>query len=312
LQLTKTNIKVHFIKIFFFVLIVFFFHKTSIAQQYKEGVFGINVGIVVAFGTHFDRLGVALNSYYQIGSFQLNPELKLYFNAKNLGPNQKYLEGVASLGIVYGYGKKDTSNNFFYSPISNQTQKINSFGYAFHYYYNPIGTKQITGTFAIQINQYNIIAENDLFAKPELDRFRTGAFLFQYRKDNFQFGINATLFTGQMGQRVTDESYPSNHVYENTIGGKYCEFSHGLLSAQVQYAGNYFQIYQGSIGVDSERIRHLIQNKFIHDFNSLGNQINAHIPMLDEDGGQYLFKEGQKIKPMKFYFNGYSNPSIFY
>ena len=126
-----------------------------------------------------------------------------------------------------------------------------------------------------------------------------------------QFGVNTTLFTGQMGERVTDSNYPFVGIYENTVGGKYTEFSHGLLSAQFKYAGNYFQNYQANIGVDSERIRHAVQNRFGHDI-LIGHGINAHVPMLDDKGKQYLFKEGQKVKPMKFYMNLFSNPATFY
>jgi len=286
--------------------------KPTFSQQYQEGKFGINIGIVIALGTHINRFGVSVNSYYKNNHFQINPELRLYFNAKNLGPNKQSVEGVISLGVVYAYGKKDTTFNEFYSPISNQTQRKNSVGYAYRFYINNIQTNQRTGTIALQFNRFSFITENDLFSgTPKLDRFRTGAFLLQYQKEKVQIGINATLFTGQMGERVTDENYPFVGIYENTVGGKYTQFSHGLLSAQLNYAGDYYQTYQANIGVDSERVRNAIQNRFIHDI-MIGHGINAHVPMLDDKGEQYLFKEGQKVKPMKFYMNGFMNPSLFY
>lgn len=162
------------------------------------------------------------------------------------------------------------------------------------------------------MNELSFITENDLFSgTPHLDRFRTGAFLLQYQKDNFQIGINATLFTGQMGERITDESYPFGHVYENTIGGKYPQCSHGLLSGQIKYVGDYYQTYQANIGVDSERVRHAIQNRFTHDI-LIGRGINAHVPMIDDKGKQFLFKDGQQVKPISFYMNLFSNPAIFY
>ena len=114
-----------------------------------------------------------------------------------------------------------------------------------------------------------------------------------------------------MGERVTDPNYPFVGIYENRDGGKYTEFSHGLLSAQFKYAGDYFQNYQANIGIDSERIRHAVQNRFAHDI-LVGRGINAHVPMIDDKGEQYLFKEGQKVKPMKFYMDLFSNPAIFY
>jgi hypothetical protein len=295
------------------ILLVFFsLSKGMFSQQYKEGKFGINIGVVFAIGTHINRFGGTVNAYYKTNHFQVNPEFRCYFNAKNLGPNKQSLEATLGLGLVYSYGKTDTTSNEFYSPVSNQTKHRNSFGYAYRFYLNDIETTQQTGTVSIEVNHFNFIAENDLFSgTPQLDRFRTAGILLQYQKDDYQFGINSTLFTGQMGERVTDPNYPFVGIYENRVGGKHTEFSHGLLSAQFKYAGDYYQNYQASIGIDSERVRHAIQNRFAHDI-LVGHGINAHVPMIDDKGKQYLFKEGQKVKPMKFYMNLFSNPATFY
>ena len=293
-------------------LLFFSFANNANSQQYQEGSVGINIGIVLAIGTHIDRIGGTINGYYKMDHFQFNPSFRCYFNAKNLGPDNHSLEAVIGLGIVYGYGKLDTALNAFYSPISNQTAYKNSFGYAYQFYLSTIETSQQTGLFSIEVDQFNFITENDIFAgTPRLDRYRTAAILIQYSKDNYQVGINTTLFTGQMGQRITDANYPFVGVYENRVGGKYTEYSHGLLSAQFKYAGNYYQNYKASIGIDSERVRHAVQNRFAHDI-LVGHGINAHVPMIDDKGEQYLFKEGQKVKPLKFYMNLFSNPATFY
>ncbi len=297
------------------LFLVISFSQKSIAQQYQNGNFGINLGLVAAIGSHFDRFGVNIGTFYVSNNVQINPTFRLYVNAKSLGPNKPHIEASVSLGLVYSFGGIDTTENYFYSPVSNQTGNKNSIGYSYNFYLNGIATSQRTGTISFQFGQYSIIAENDIFAQPKLDRFRTGAFIFTYQKDKFQYAINTTLFTGEMGKRVTDENYPFNHIYENTEGGKHTECSHGLLSAQVKYAGPYQQIYQGNIGIDSERIRHIIQNRFIHDILTMpritGN-VNAHIPMLLEDGTQYLFRKDQQIRAPKFYWNAFSNASIFY
>jgi hypothetical protein len=293
-------------------LLFFSFADYANSQQYQAGKLGINIGIVFAIGTHIDRIGGTINAFYNTNNFQINPEFRCYFNAKNLGPTKPSLEAVFGLGVVYSYGKKGTTLNPFYSSISNQTAYKNSFGYAYQFYLTTIGTSQQTGLFSIEVDQFNFITENDLFAgTPRLDRYRTAAVLIQYRKDNYQVGINSTLFTGQMGERVTDANYPFVGIYENRAGGKHTEFSHGLLSAQFKYAGNYHQNYQASIGIDSERVRNAVQNRFAHDI-LVGHGINAHVPMLDDKGKQYLFKEGQKVKPIEFYMNLFSNPATFY
>lgn len=297
------------------ITLLFCCSTTINAQQYEDGKFGVNIGVVFSIGTHINRFGGVINAYYKTKQVQFNPEFRVYFNAKNLGPNKPSIESVMSFGAIYSYGSKDTLINDFYHPVSNQTQHKNSFGYAYRFYFNNIKTSQRTGLISIEVDNFNLIAENDLFAEPKLDRYRTGAFLLKYQKDNYQLGINSTLFTGQMGERVTDESYPFNHVYENTKGGNYTQSSHGLLSAQFKYVDEFYQTYQTNIGIDAERVRHFVQNRLIHDilvFPKLTGNINAHIPMLDKEGKQYLFKEGQEVKPMKFYMNGFMNSSLFY
>ncbi|MCB0401395.1 MAG: hypothetical protein KDD41_04880 [Flavobacteriales bacterium] len=284
-------------------------------NHYNNGNFGINLGLVAAIGSHFDRFGVNVSTFYVTDRIQINPTFRLYFNARNLGPEKQYVEAVASLGIVYAFGDQDTTDNLFYSPVSNQTHRKNSIGYSYNYYLNNIDMSQFTGTIAFQFGEFSLIAENDLFAQPKLDRFRTGAFLLHYQKDHFQYALNTTLFTGQMGERITDKNYPYNHIYENTHGGKYTQYSHGLLSGQVKYAGPYQQVYQGNLGIDSEWVRHAVQNRLIHDiltFPKITGNTNAHIPMILKDGSQYLFKEDQKVKPPRFFWNAYSNAALFY
>ncbi len=305
------------LKIIFLLIIALLSEYQVSAQQIQENNYGINGGVIIAIGNKFDRIGINVNAYYLKNHFQLNPELRVYINFKNLGPKKQYFEGVASLGLVYGYGKVSSDTNYFYSAVSNQTQLKNSVGYAFNWYFNTVGTSQQTGIVSFEFSQVNFIAENDIFARPKLDRYRTGAFLLQYREERAQFGINSTLFTGEMGNKVSDESYPYTHIYKNRDGGNHTEISHGLLSAQFQYVtSSSYQKIQGSLGVDSEKVRHAIQNRVVHDLIFLPKnwrkKDNAHIPMLDENGKQYLFQENQKIRPTSFYYNLFSNPGLFY
>jgi len=119
-----------------------------------------------------------------------------------------------------------------------------------------------------------------------------------------------------MGNRITDASYPYKHIYKDTVGGTYTQYSHSLLSAQIKYALPNYQIAQANIGTDAEKVRNAVQNRLIHDMILLPKnwhkQVNAHVPMLDDKGGQYLYKEGQKIKPAALYYNLNLNPATFY
>ncbi len=304
------------LKIICLFIIVVFSSYASNAQQIQMQNFGINGGVVIAIGNKFDRIGLNIKAYYAKDFAQVNAGASIYINFKNLGPKKQYVEGVVNLGLVLGYGKHTNDTNFFYTSVSNQTGLKNSFGYSFNYFFNAIGTSQQVGIFSFQFNKINFIAENDLFAHPRLDRFRTGAFLLQYRQDKLQFGINSTFFTGQMGNEIIDENYPFSHLYKDTIGGKYTQYSNGLLSAQMQYVLPYYQNTQANIGIDAEKFRNAVQNRFFHDMPFLPKKWNkeqhAHIPMLNDKGGQYLYKENQNVKPASIYFNLFSNPNLFY
>ena len=278
---------------------------------------GFNVGLNLAFGSHIRRLGANLNFYYYFDGLQLNSELKFYRSFKNLGPKLSCNELVLSQGIVVGYGTKSVWNNPFITVISNQTGYINSIGYAFNAYFNKLKTTQQTGIFSLQFDGFHVITENDILARPMLDRFRTGAFLLMYQYQNLhQFAINCSMWTGQMGNKVnlTDSSF--TRCYMDTTGGAYTQYSHGLLSCQFKSMLPYNQAIQFNLGVDAEKVRNVVQNKIIHDMVFLPKKWrstkNCHIPMLDSQGNQFLYKTNQQLQTPKLYWNFFLNPSTFY
>lgn len=262
-------------------------------------------------------MGIVLQGYFVYDFVQVNAEARVYHNLKNLGPKLEYNELVTSLGGVLAFGNKQDYFNPFLSSVSNQTQRPFGIGYSMNTYVNKIRTKQATGTIALQFGPVSLIGENDLFARPLLDRFRTGAFLIQYQhKDIFQAAINCTMWTGKMGNECrNDKEFP--HVgYIDTVGGLYTNYSHGLLSAQFKWNAGYGQNAQLNLGVDAEQVRNAIQNRLIHDMIIFPRKwftpINCHIPMLDENGNQYLYRKNQKIRRPNFYWNAFSNAGLFY
>jgi hypothetical protein len=291
------------------------FAQESVAPQSN---YGFRVGLVIAYGTHFQRLGLNFNFYASYRSFQATTELRLYRNFRNLGPGGAYQELVISQAIVYGYGKNVSILNPFVTTVSNQTQLDHSIAYSFNAYFNRIGTKQQTGSLALQFNSFTFICENDILARPQLDRFRTGAFLFMYQyKDLHQFALNCSMWTGQMGKRVEPNSGESvSHCYMDSTGGKFTNCSHGLLSLQFKTMLPYQQSVQANAGIDAEQVRNVVQNKLIHDMVLLPEKWrphnNCHIPMLDKNGTAFLNKENQTIRPAKVYINAFSNAAIFY
>lgn len=286
-----------------------FLFQNSDAQLYTQKNVGVNAGVVFALGNRFDRVGISVSAYYSENFFQMNSDLRYYFNFRNLGPQKKYGEAVASLGVVFGFGKMNSDTNLFLSSVSNQTHYKNSFAYSYNCYFNKIKTTQQTGIVGLQYDHFSLLIENDIFARPRFDRFRTGAVLLQYQDKQFQYGINSTLWTGQMGNRVADSSAHLPYGYMDTTGGVYPNYSHGLLSAQLKVVLPYSQFAQVNAGVDAEQVRDAIQNRFIHD---VFRNKNAPIPMLDTYGLPYLYHKGQKIRPARFYYNAFLDPGVFY
>ncbi len=282
----------------------------------KNNNAGFSIGIVTALGTHTQRVGFVLEGYYVYKFTQVNASVRLYDNFKNLGPTGEHMEFASALGICVGYGKKNAEENLFLNSVSNQTGYKNSIAYSYNIWFNKIKTSQVTGIIALQFNHFSIISENDILAKPILDRFRTGAILLQYQDKKIQYALNCTMWTGKLGKTIRDDASFPYVGYLNTEGGVYPTLSHGLLSAQIKYATDYGQYLQANVGIDAEQVRDAVQNKLIHDFIILPRKwytpTNCHIPMIDENGNQYLYKEGQKIRKAKLYLNGFTNPAIFY
>ena len=277
--------------------------------------YGINVGFVGAIGTHVQRFGFVFQGYYVERFVQVNAAIRVYNNFRDLGPRGEHTEFNGALGLCLGYGKTTSDLNRFVSSVGNQTGYKNSVAYSYNVWYNRIHTSQVTGVLAFQFDRISFVLENDLLAKPMLDRFRTGAFLLQYQDKDVQYAINCSLWTGQMGQRVRNDSLFPYIGYLNTTGSTYGGLSHGLLSGQVKFANDYGQYLQTNAGIDAEQVRNAVQNRFIHDMPLVPkklNKPNLHIPMIDSTGGQYLYRPDQKIRKPKLYLNAYSSPNIFY
>jgi hypothetical protein len=283
-----------------------------------------NTGFVftlnAALGTHFQRFGFNLHFFYVNGQFQANTALGAYYNLKNLGPPLQYPELVLSQGILFAYGNYHSPGfNPFLSCISNQTAYKNSAAYAYSLWFNSAKTSQQTGMIALQFGQVSVIAENDLLAKPSLDRFRTGAFMVMVQPDNhWQFAVNTTMWTGRFGYRKYIAGVPQfyNGCYMDTTGGKYTRYSHGLLALSARYYAGLAQNVQAAAGVDAEEIRNVTQNRFMHDMKFLPQKWirhkNCHIPMVDESGNPFVYGPDQKVRKPRPFLNLASDPNLFY
>lgn len=301
-------------------MILIFSCRNISAQDliYKDKNIGFNFGVVLGFGTHIQRFGLVMNFFYCDNQFQANSEVRAYYSFKNLGPKFIYPEIILSQGFVFSFGPKRNFFNPFLNSVSNQTRYTNCIAYSYNAYFNKKKTTQQTGIINISIDKFSLITENDILARPLLDRFRTAAFLLQYQPDSaFQFAINCTMWTGQYRhKKEIDDTHFYHHCYMDTTRSVYTNYSHGLLSAQVKYNVAYSQNAQMNIGIDADQVRNAVQNKFIHDMKfiprSWNKARNCHMPMIDKNGNQFLYQEGQEVRNSKFYLNLFGNGNLFY
>ncbi len=274
---------------------------------------GVSLGLSVYLGNKTDRVGAFVGAWVCYDFVQINSGARVYYNFKNLGPPGKYWEFNGYGGTMLTWGKRDDTENPFVTNVSNQTGRRYGIAYSYNIYCDGIGTSQKTGTVAVQLNKISIITENDLLGDNK-DRYRTAAATVQYRHESSVFGLSAILWTGESGAKVTDTDYPSRGGYKES--GRFGKYSHGILCVQAQQYLGYKQNLQAAAGIDAERIRHVFQNKIIHDYAFLPadwvKKPGAHVPMLDSEGNPYLFRPEQKIRKSTPYFNLAANPALFY
>ena len=304
----------------FFILFLFPF---IVKAQTSATFYGYSAGICFDFGTKVNRIGISINGFYGYRFVQSNASFKVYYNFQSLGLKKKTPEIQLGGGLNFGYGAKDSIAVRFTGLTENNTGFRYAAGYTYIRYWDKNQTSQSTGLFNFQIQNFRLITENDLFAggKGWRDRFRTGALKVDYTYGEYRFGISTVMWTGDFigCEVVKDSLYPSRFGYRKKDKSTYGDFSLGLFSLQADYIIPGIplnQVARMNIGIDSEKVRHGLQNKLIHDqiyFPAKWVKTeNPHIPMEASDGNQFLFMPGQRVKPVSLYFNASLNNTLFY
>ena len=319
LIILKLNRLMNYLK-YYFILIFILISDICYSQIYKNKTIVVYGGIALNFGTKVNRIGITTGGLYVDNSFQINSKAILYYNLNTFGPKHHGPEFQFSLGSVYGFGKKDSINNPFISSIGNQTKKMNSIGFCYNVYLDNIKTSQGTGTLALEIHNFQIVHENDMWGEPHSDKYRSAGVLLSYRIENTLIALNTTLWHGDAFAngyvKHLDTDYPARFGYKDLSNVPYGKISHGILSLQIEHSFCDYQISQINIGIDSEHVRNILQNKMIHDMPFLPEKYIgyklANYPMLDCDGNPYLYQSNQKIRPSTLWLNLSSNSGIFY
>jgi hypothetical protein len=291
-------------------------------QRIQGENYGATIGLNLTLGTTVNRIGIVAKGYYIQKDFQFNLDGRYHFNMSSYGPKLSGQEWTIKSGVVWAWGEQQNIENPFLSPVSNQIGKINSLGYSFNYYWDEIGTNQTTGIIGIQLNRFNFTMENDAFAPPPADKFRTAAMKLTYRLDESTYLLlNSTLWTGDPFTDMIDTQtdlphYPSRYGYRDMTYAKYGNYSHGILGLGLEQMLPYGQEIRCDVGIDSEWVRYVLQNIIIHDLYFVPDVLNPakfpHIPILADDGQQYLFYSHQRVKPACFFAQLALNGTLFY
>lgn len=303
-------------------LLVILFSVSTIANgQNYPSYWGYTAGITCSFGTKVNRLGLNVGGYYTYAIGQVNAQANWYYNFQSMGQKRKGSEFQLGAGLEVGFGRPDTNRNLHVGLTENNMEHVYSFGYSFIKYWDKFETSQESGIFTFNFTDFKFAYENDLFGgKGWRDAWRTGAALFEYQYDQTKFAIATTMWTSNYSKcrKVGDTDYPARFGYRDdsnvTPGG--VNRSVSLLAIRVQHLLPYGQMPRTSIGIDTEHVRNLLQNKIFHNARYFPEKVikhpQYHIPMLQDDGSQYLYQEGQKVKKPSFYFNLGINNLPFY
>lgn len=285
----------------------------------KSGA-GARIGVTIMVGKPISRIGFSAHYFQFYDFFQINIGSRVLYNFKTWGPGLRSPEFQCYAGAVLAYGKIDRSLTPIVSIVGNQTGRSNSVAYSYMVYRDKISTSQRSGTFAVQFSEFVLVSENDVFSGTGRDRFRTGGLMAGMYVQNLLVSVNTMSWTGNTSSkkviRVKESDYPSRFGYNDLSNVEHGRFSHGVFALQVLADIGYGQMVGGRVGFDSERVRHIFQNRLVHDAALWPKKwrvhANPHYPMLDTEGQPFLFRQGQEIRKTRGVLQFFSNDGLFY
>ena len=286
------NVFCHICVMFKILGILLLVPSLSFGQNYFKNHFGATVGVVLDFGSHVNTVGINFKGYYTDFFYQANLSSTISFYGNGYGKRKHFWETRNAFGIVLLTGKKEMDVDFQLDGLNHQTPFNLGVGYNYILYRDNAGTSQNSGGFALHVKNVSVYHENDVFGGRAKDRFRTGHFYITYRQNDFKVGLGVNLWTGESSgakwEKIHLDKAPNGFkILEDLPYGK---TSHGILYGAFIYNLPYGQDVHLKLGLDSENIRHGIQNRLIHDMFILPglteriNRVTPHYPRLDKYG----------------------------
>lgn len=295
------NVFWHIYSMRLFALLIFTSVFSCFSQTYFRDHFGGTLGISMGIGSHNTSFGVHINGYYTDHFYQINLGTRFLLYEHGFGGRRHSWESRNVAGVVLVAGNKGRTLDFELDGLNHQTEKNLGIGFNYVWYLDGRGTSQTSGGFGLHLYDFSIYHENDIFGGQGRDRFRTGQFHLSYLYNRYKFTAGIQLWTGESRTapllKTGCSDCPSG--YRDLRDSKYGRTSHGILYLgwRADMGGN--QVATARIGFDAERIRHIFQNKLIHDLGVFVNRPTPHYPMLDTNG--VLTLDTSKVRQPKPY-----------
>lgn len=271
---------------------------------------GARLGLSVQLGSHRTRVGVLAQGYLAWEHVQLNIHGGGLYHACALGSETAGLEGQLRLGIVGAFGaREERYRTPFFSSIGQNLGRPVSVGYGINFYWDNVHTSQMTGSLGASGGPMALVMENDFLVFRDKDRYRTGGITLLYQYDDWQIALQHLAWTADpygpgTKTELNDAQYPqAQYGFRVLDNQRYHDKSVGLVALRALYHSPWNTTLGGALGIDAEQIRHTIQNRIIH--NTIRN---PHIPMIDTQGGSYLFGGTEVVRPPRFYGELLVNP----
>ncbi len=280
------------------------FSNESFAQSYQDKNWGARLGLVINIGTHTNQIGLKANVYANYAFAQINLENSSTFSLNNIGSRKKMWENRLAFGALLMGGTRDKDTSFIWGGLQHQTAYKNAIGYNYLWYRDNKQTSQNSGGWTIQSSGFQVFFENDIFAGTGRDKFRTGNLMLAYQYQDYNFNMGIKLWTGETRgskwEKVHLDKCPSGfRILEDLPYGK---TSHGIFSIGAQYKLPFGNYALAQIGIDSEQVRHVFQNRLSHDlilFPKSVERKTPHYPRLSEDGCAIF--EKKDMRKNRFY-----------
>lgn len=266
------------------------------AQRWSNENWGLQIALTTDIGSHINQIGLKVQGYYTNEYVQFNLGNHIRFNSKHFGGRKDYITQRINTGIAFLGGKKNSRPQLIFDGLNHQSKHDYAIAYNYLWYLDNTGSSQFSGGFGFHIKQISLYVENDVFAGLGRDRYRTSHASVSYHDDLYNFSLNTQLWTGDTrGTRLLN-TLDSIYVkgYKDLSATHYGKTSHGILSIGVDYQIFYGNYLSAVAGVDSERIRHGLQNRFMHNKKFVPlrwRKPNVNYPMLNSEGLPVHYKE---------------------